>query len=208
MTDQTDGLVAHPDGHVRCWWCGEDPDYLAYHDQEWGVPVHDDVRLYEKLCLEGFQAGLSWLTILRKRDGFRRAFHGFDPVAVAALGASDVTRLLEDRAIVRNRAKIDATIANARALLALHEAGATLSGLVWAHQPSTTPRPPRRMADVPAATTGSAQLSAALKARGFRFVGPTTCYALMQAMGVVNDHLVGCWTRDAAGGEAAARARP
>ena len=201
-------MVVGPDGLARCPWPGADPDYVTYHDDEWARPTRSEQALFEKLCLEAFQAGLSWLTILRKRDGFRRAFHGFDPVAVAALGASDVTRLLEDRAIVRNRAKIDATIANARALLALHEAGATLSGLVWAHQPSTTPRPPRRMADVPAATTGSAQLSAALKARGFRFVGPTTCYALMQAMGVVNDHLVGCWTRDAAGGEAAARARP
>lgn len=189
-------LVTGPDGRVRCGWAGPDPDYLRYHDQEWGQPVRDEVRLFEKLCLEGFQSGLSWLTILRKRDGFRAAFAGFDPERVAAFGPADVDRLLADAGIVRNRAKIEATIGNARALLALE--GTSLADLIWSAQPP--PRPaPAAFADVPASTPESAALSKELKRRGFRFVGPTTLYALMQACGVVDDHLAACWVRHAGG---------
>jgi len=184
-------LVTGPDGRVRCGWAGPDPDYLRYHDDEWGRPVRDEVGLFEKLCLEGFQSGLSWLTILRKREGFRAAFAGFDPERVAAFGPADVDRLLADAGIVRNRAKIEATIGNARALLAMD---GTLADLVWAAAPP--PRPaPVTFADVPASTPESAALSKELKRRGFRFVGPTTLYALMQACGVVDDHLAGCWRR-------------
>ncbi len=194
MTDQTDGLVAHPDGHVRCWWCGEDPDYLAYHDQEWGVPVHDDVRLYEKLCLEGFQAGLSWLTILRKRPAFRAAFAGFDPEVVAGFGDDEVARLLGDAGIVRHRGKIEAVIANARAYLRLVEGEGSLDGFVWAYAEPDAPAP-RSPADVRATSPASVALSRELKRRGWRFVGPTTVYAFMQSMGLVDDHLVGCGWR-------------
>ena len=188
------GLLRHPDGRVRCWWCGRDPDYLVYHDTEWGVPVRDDRAVFEKLCLEGFQAGLSWLTILRKRAAFRAAFAGFDPAIVADFGDAEVARLLADPGIVRNGAKIEATVANARAFLRLSEAGERLGDLVWSFQPTSTSRP-RRRDDVPATTRESVALSHALKARGFRFVGPTTCYATMQALGLVDDHLEGCWRR-------------
>lgn len=191
-----DALVIGPEGLPRCPWPGDDPEYLAYHDEEWGRPVRDEQALFEKLCLEAFQAGLSWLTILRKREGFRRAFRGFDPDAVAAFDSDDVAGLLGDEAIVRNRAKIDATVANARALLELHRSDTTLSGLIWGHAPADRGDPPRHLSDVPATTPESSRLSKALKAQGFRFVGPTSCYALMQAMGVVNDHLVGCWARE------------
>jgi DNA-3-methyladenine glycosylase I len=185
------GVVTGADGRARCPWPGTLPDYVAYHDDEWGRPVHDEVRLFEKLCLEGFQAGLSWLTILRKRAAFRRAFAGFEPAAVAAFGEDDVARLLGDAGIVRSRRKIEATIANARALGAMD---GTLRDLVWGLAPGPGP-PPEVMADVPAVTPASTELAGRLRAAGFRMVGPTTAYALMQACGVVNDHLAGCFAR-------------
>jgi DNA-3-methyladenine glycosylase I len=180
---------------ARCFGEGN-PLYEAYHDEEWGRPVTDERGLYERLCLEGFQAGLSWLTILRKRDNFRAAFAGFDPEAVAAFGDRDIERLMGDSGIVRNRLKIEATIANARAVVALHEAGASLVDTFWAHRPAARPAPPA-WGEVPAQTPESKALSRALKAHGFRFVGPTTVYAGMQACGLVNDHLAGCPARAA-----------
>ena len=186
-------LVEGSDGRLRCPWAGSQPDYLAYHDLEWGRPVHDELRLFEKLCLEGFQAGLSWYTILRKRDAFRRAFAGFEPARVAAFGEADVDRLLADAGIVRSRRKIEATIANARALLALGDT--TLERLVWTHAPARH-RAPRRSGQVPASIPESTALAVELKRRGFRMVGATSVYAMMQACGVVNDHLAGCFVRD------------
>jgi DNA-3-methyladenine glycosylase I len=178
----------------RCWTTA-DPAYVAYHDEEWGRPVTDERGLYERLCLEGFQSGLSWLTILRKRPAFRAAFAGFEPEAVAEFGPHDVERLLGDAGIVRHRGKIEAAIANARATLALREAGTPLPRLVWSHRPANG-RAPRAPADWQASTPESAALSKALRAAGFRFVGPTTVYATMQACGVVNDHLADCFVRD------------
>ena len=171
----------------RCWWCGDDPLYVAYHDEEWGRPVHDDRALFEKLCLEGFQAGLSWLTILRKRVNFRAAFAGFEPEQVAAFTDDDVDRLMDDAGIVRNRAKILATITNARAMQGLE----SLSDLVWSFAPAPGPAP-TGPAEIPTETAESRALSKELKRRGFRFVGPTTCYAFMQSMGLVNDHVANC----------------
>jgi DNA-3-methyladenine glycosylase I len=188
-----------PDRLARCSWCLGAPDYLAYHDEEWGRPVVDDTRLLEKLCLEGFQAGLSWLTILRKREAFRRALAGFDRVALARFGARDVTRLLGDATIVRHRGKIEAAIANARAACQVAEAEGSLAALVWRFEPSPASRPRRLTGRVLARLTEtreSVALSRELKRRGFRFVGPTTAYAFMQAMGLVNDHLEGCHVRD------------
>jgi DNA-3-methyladenine glycosylase I len=182
-----------PDGLARCPWGASAPDYIAYHDEEWGRPVHDDRGLYERLCLEAFQSGLSWLTILRKRPGFRRAFDDFVPEKVAAYGPADVERLLADASIVRNRRKIDATIANARAALDLPGG---LAGLVWKYADPAAPAP-ETLADVPATTPGSKALAKELKGHGFRHVGPTTVYALMQACGLVDDHLVGCHRRGA-----------
>jgi DNA-3-methyladenine glycosylase I len=187
-----DDLFRGPDGRLRCAWGAQPAEYVVYHDLEWGRPVHDEVRLFEKLCLEGFQAGLSWLTILRKREAFRRAFAGFQPAEVAAFGEADVARLLQDASIIRSRAKIEATIANGRAMLALGET--TLGELVWAHAPRPRPAPASRSA-LPASTPESAALARELKRRGFRFVGATTVYALMQACGVVNDHLAHCFIR-------------
>jgi DNA-3-methyladenine glycosylase I len=189
----------------RCWESA-DPLYAAYHDEEWGRPVLDERGLYERLCLEGFQSGLSWLTILRKRENFRAAFAGFDPEAVARFGEADVERLLGDAGIVRHRGKIEATIANARGTFALREAGTPLHELVWAHAPASRPAP-LGFADMPATTEESTLLSKRLKHAGFRFVGPTTVYAAMQACGVVNDHLADCWVRDDVERERAA-ARP
>lgn len=181
------------DGSVpRCWWCGDDPLYVAYHDEEWGRPTTDELELFELLCLEGAQAGLAWITILRKRDTYRRAFDGFDPERVAAYGEADVARLLGDAGIVRNRAKVGATIGNAKALLAMHAAGETLSDLVWSHRPAAHARP-TSPADVPVSTPEAVALSKALKGRGFRFVGPTIAYAYLQAAGVVDDHLASCF---------------
>jgi DNA-3-methyladenine glycosylase I len=179
------------DGVARCAWGNSAPDYAVYHDEEWGVPLRDDVALFERLSLEAFQSGLSWLTILRKREGFRRAFAGFVPERVAAFDDADVARLLADAAIVRNRAKILATIANARAVA---ELDVSLGELLWsfAPEPGTRPRP-ATMADVPATTPESVAMAKALKKRGFVFVGPTTCYALMQATGMVDDHVRGCF---------------
>ena len=179
------------DTRTRCFGTG-DPLYERYHDQEWGRPVHGDGPLFERLVLEGFQAGLSWITVLRKREAFRAAFAGFDAQVMAAFDDDDVARLMADATIVRNRAKIVAAIGNARALLAMQAAGESLDDLVWSHAPAEHPRP-RSWADLPTTTPQSHALSRALKARGFRFVGPTTTYASMQACGLVDDHLVGCW---------------
>jgi DNA-3-methyladenine glycosylase I len=188
-----------PDGRLRCPWAVSTTDYILYHDEEWGRPVHGDSALYERFTLEGFQSGLSWLTILRKRPGFRRAFAGFDPATVARFDEADVERLLTDPSIVRNRAKIHAAITNARALLQLQEVEGddALHRLVWSFAPDRGGRPaPRTLADVPAITAESTALAKALKKRGFVFVGPTTAYATMQAAGLVNDHLADCVARD------------
>lgn len=174
----------------RCFG-GTDPLYAAYHDEEWAVPVHDEHALYERISLEAFQSGLSWITVLRKRPAFRAAFAGFDPEVVAGYGEDDVARLLADEGIIRNRAKIEATIANAGALLDLHASGRTLDELLWSHAPEPRPRP-RTWAEVPGRTAQSATLATELKRLGFRFVGPTTAYAAMQACGVVDDHLADC----------------
>jgi DNA-3-methyladenine glycosylase I len=179
---------------IRCW-DSTDPVYDAYHDEEWGRPVRDERGLYERLCLEGFQSGLSWLTILRKREGFRAAFEGFDPDRVARFGERDVERLLADASIVRHRGKIEAAIANARATVALRES-TPLHELFWSFAPESHGAP-RAQGDWHAATAESAALAKELRRHGFRFVGPTTVYAAMQACGVVNDHLVDCWVRDA-----------
>ena len=178
----------------RCF--GADVDiYRDYHDREWGRPVTDEAALLEKLCLEGFQSGLSWLTILRKREAFRRAFAGFEPEVVARYGPKEIRRLLGDASIVRNRAKIEATIANARATVALWESGTTLAEIVWRHRPE--PRPAlRSFADLQAETPESRALAKELRRAGFRFVGPTTVYATMQACGLVNDHLADCFVRE------------
>ena len=167
----------------------------AYHDEEWGRPVRDEARLLEKACLEGFQSGLSWDTILRKRPAFRAAFADFDAEVVAGYGNADVERLMQDAAIVRNRRKIEATIANARAVVEMRARGDSLTELIWAHAPPPAPAP-QSFAQVAASTPESAALARELKRRGFRFVGPTTVYALMQAVGVVNDHLAACWVRE------------
>jgi len=179
----------------RCW-STIDELYLAYHDEEWGRPVTDERGLLERLCLEGFQSGLSWLTILRKRENFRAAFAGFDPESVARFGARDVTRLLKDAGIVRHRGKIEAAIANARGTLTLAEAGTSLEELVWRHRPQRRRAAPKSFKDLAATTPESAALSKELKRAGFRFVGPTTVYAAMQACGVVNDHLATCFVRN------------
>jgi DNA-3-methyladenine glycosylase I len=183
-----------PDGKLRCPWGLSAPEYLAYHDEEWGRPVHGDQVIFERLSLEAFQSGLSWLTILRKRGNFRKAFAGFDPAAVAAFGPDDVQRLLSDQGIVRNRAKINAVITNARAALTLP---AGLSDLVWSFaDTSAAPPAPRTLADVPAQTPASKRLAAELRKNGFTFTGPVTAYATMQACGLVNDHLADCFARN------------
>jgi DNA-3-methyladenine glycosylase I len=201
------GLVPGPDGKPRCFWAGKAPEYVDYHDREWGFPVTDDRRLFEKLCLEGFQSGLSWLVILRKREAFRRAFANFEPAALARFGARDVRRLLADASIIRHRGKIESAIHNAgRALELIAERG-SLAAYVWSFEPAARDRP-RRL--TPAAlramtqTPASVALSKDLRRRGWTFVGPTTAYAFMQAMGLVDDHLEGCAVRPAA--EAARRA--
>ncbi|MFE2425205.1 DNA-3-methyladenine glycosylase I [Streptomyces sp. NPDC059373] len=191
------GAVAGPDGLLRCPWGLSTEDYVAYHDTEWGRPVHGEDALFERVCLEAFQSGLSWITILRRREGFRKAFHGFEPDEVAAFTDTDRERLLADAGIIRNRAKIDATIANARALQALREAyDGGLDALIWSYAPDPATRPvPRTLDDIPAVSPESTALAKDLKKRGFRFVGPTTAYALMQACGLVNDHLADCHAR-------------
>jgi len=181
-------VVPGPDGRLRCPWALSSALYVDYHDTEWGAPVTDTAGLYERLTLEAFQSGLAWITILRKRDAFRRAFAAFDPVAVAAFTEGDVDRLLADPGIVRNRRKIEATIANARVVADL---GPAFADLVLSFTPPPRPRP-AALSDVPARTPESAALARALQAEGIRFVGPTTAYALMQAVGMVDDHLAGC----------------
>ena len=201
-------LVVGDDGRARCPWAAGSPEYREYHDDEWGRPVVDDDALYERLCLEGFQSGLSWLTILRKREGFRAAFAGFDPSAVAAFGPAEVDRLLADAAIVRHRGKIEAAIANARATLAVIEAEGSLGALVWRFEPDPPSAAPVGLADIPATTPASVALARELRRRGFRFVGPTTVYATMQAVGLVDDHLDGCHARPAVETARAALVRP
>ncbi len=198
MEVPSDGLVLGSDRRKRCFWGASTEDYQRYHDDEWGNPVSSDVRLFEKLCLEGFQSGLSWLTILRKRDNFRAGFAGFDPEKVAKFGAGDVTRLLGDAGIIRHRGKIESTINNARRALEVIDQHGSLAGYLWQFEPKPSERPKamtwaalRAMTQVPS----SLALSKDLKKRGWSFVGPTTMYALMQAMGMVNDHVEGCHAR-------------
>jgi DNA-3-methyladenine glycosylase I len=200
-------LVVGTDRSVCCAWAVSAPEYLAYHDDEWGRPVLDDDRLYEKLCLEGFQSGLSWLTILRKRDAFRRAFAGFDAERVARFTARDVERLLRDAAIVRHRGKIEATIMNARATLTVQDDTGSLAALIWSFEPSRR-LAPKRFGDLSSTTVESTALSKELIRRGFRFVGPTTVYSTMQACGIVNDHLTRCAARPRCERERRALVRP
>ncbi len=183
--------VLGDDGKRRCWWGAEGPEYRPYHDEEWGFGVADDHRLFEKICLEGFQAGLSWLTILRKRDNFREAFSGFDPTVVAGFGEDHVRALLANQGIVRHQGKIRSTINNATRALALTEEFGSLAAFFWRHAELDRPA----LAEPPATTSASVALSKDLKRRGWTFVGPTTIYAFMQAMGLVNDHLDGCHAR-------------
>ncbi len=191
------GTIPGPDGRPRCPWGLSTEDYVAYHDTEWGRPVHGDDALYERLCLEAFQSGLSWITILRRREGFRRAFADFEIAAVAEFTDADKERLLGDTGIIRNRLKIEATVANAQALAGW--APGELDALIWSYAPDAATRPaPRTLADVPAVTDESTALSKALKKRGLRFIGPTTAYALMQACGLVDDHLADCVARGGA----------
>ncbi|MFF4421337.1 DNA-3-methyladenine glycosylase I [Streptomyces sp. NPDC001549] len=190
------GSVAGADGLLRCPWGLSTPDYVVYHDTEWGRPVHGDDALYERLCLEAFQSGLSWITILRRREGFRKAFADFSIAAVAEFDDRDAERLLADEGIIRNRAKIEATLANAK-VLAGWEPG-ELDTLIWSHAPGEAGPAPLTVTEVPAVTPESTTLAKALKKAGIRFVGPTTAYALMQACGLVNDHLADCVSRDPA----------
>ena len=183
----SDALVEGADGRLRCFWAGSAPEYIAYHDDEWGRPVTTDQGLYERMTLEAFQSGLAWITILRKREGFRAAFAGFDIDAVAAFGEQDVARLMADVGIVRNRAKIDAAINNARSAL-----DGSLAELIWSFAPDPRPPRPRHRGEGQATTPESVALAKALKKAGFRFVGPTTAYAMMQACGLVDDHFEGC----------------
>ncbi len=194
--EATPDVVRGADGVRRCWWPGAHDDYLAYHDDEWGRPVDDDARLFEKLCLEGFQSGLSWLTILRKRARFREVFAGFDVDRVARFGPRQVDRLLGDAGIVRHRGKIEAAIENAKRARELRREAGSLGAYFWSFEPPAG-RGPRSRAEVPARTDASTRLARDLKRRGFRFFGPTTAYAFMQAMGMVNDHLAGCHARRA-----------
>lgn len=208
---EVEGLFTAPDHRARCWWCQQDSDYRAYHDHEWGRPVVDDTRLFEKICLEGFQSGLSWLTILRKRDNFRTAFRGFAPEAVSRFGSRDLERLLADSGIVRHRGKIEATINNAARALELRREFGTLAAYFWQFEPDPAARPPvidHAAVGRLASTAESKRLSADLRRRGWKFVGPTTAYAFMQAMGLVNNHLEGCWVRDQALAERARLERP
>ncbi len=185
------------DGIARCWWCGDDPLYVEYHDTEWGVPVHGDHEMFERLVLEAFQSGLSWITILRRREGFRAAFANFDPHVIAGFGPADRARLMADPGIIRNNAKIDATIHNAAIVATMMdtEPGA-LDQLIWSHAPTTPRSTIREIGDLPATTSESTALATALKKRGLKFVGPTTAYAHMQAVGVVNDHVDGCASKE------------
>ncbi|MAE51435.1 MAG: DNA-3-methyladenine glycosylase I [Micavibrio sp.] len=184
-------LITGKDGKRRCWWCGDDDVYVRYHDKEWGRPVHDDVRLFEKICLEGFQAGLSWITILRKRENFRSAFDGFDFWKVAQFDECDVARLMNDTGIIRHKGKIEATINNATRAMEMTEEFGALHVYFWRYEPKRHSRPESRK-DVVAYNDVAQAMSKDLKRRGWKFVGPTTCYSFMQAMGMVNDHIDGC----------------
>lgn len=184
-------LHTGPDGRARCAWVGDDAEYRRYHDEEWGTPLHGDRALFEKMSLEGFQAGLSWITILRKRPRFREVFAGFHPEAVSEFGEAEIEALMADAGIIRNRAKIEATIGNAR--LVREMADGELDALMWSFAPPASGIRPASMAEVPAVTSESTAMSKELRRRGFRFVGPTTMYALMQSAGMVDDHLEGCW---------------
>ena len=196
----TKALIIGEDLKTRCFWCGDDEQYVAYHDLQWARPVTDDVALYEKICLEGFQAGLSWLTILRKRESFRDAFRGFNPEIVAKFNQRDVARLMKDESIVRHRGKIEATIQNAKSTLELQKEFGSLAVFIWSFRPgsktASTNKPPKRLSDIQASSHESESLSKALRQRGFKFVGPTTMYAAMQSLGLVNDHFDGCFVRD------------
>ncbi len=206
-----DGLVRGADGEARCWWAGDDALYRRYHDEEWGRPVADDRRLFEKLCLEGFQSGLAWITILRKRENFRRAFAGFDPEAIVRFDEQDMDRLLSDAGIVRHRGKIEAVLTNARRCLDLIEKEGSLARFVWRFEPDEASRP-ARMTKAALCALGSSKesnaLSKELRKRGWAFVGPTTAYAFMQSMGLVNDHVEGCGVREAVEAERARFVRP
>ncbi|MCD8497491.1 MAG: DNA-3-methyladenine glycosylase I [Alphaproteobacteria bacterium] len=188
-------LIKGTDNRERCWWCGDDPLYMRYHDEEWGYPVHDNIRLFEKICLEGFQSGLSWITILRKRENFRKAFDGFDYKKIARYGAQDVERLVQDAGIIRHRGKIEATINNAARAIEMEKEHGSLDAYFWGWQPERLNGMNGRN-DIPSETDISKALSKDLKKRGWKFVGPTTCYAFMQAMGLVNDHIKGCHVLD------------
>lgn len=205
------GLIEGPDGRLRCFWHGNLPDYLAYHDHEWGRPVVDDFRLFEKICLEGFQSGLSWLTILRKRENFRAAFAGFDFYRIARFTEEDVERLLQDKGIVRHGGKIRSVINNAQRAIELCDEEGSLANYFWRHEPGIEDRPSSIDLGTLRAlskTEVSARISKDLKKRGWTFVGPTTVYAFMQAMGLVNDHLHGCCVRDEVEAERASLKRP
>jgi DNA-3-methyladenine glycosylase I len=193
VSAQEKGVEPGPDGRPRCWWCLGSDDYLAYHDEEWGRPLHGESELFERLTLEAFQSGLSWLTILRKRENFRRAFDHFEVEKVAEYGDADIARLLSDAGIVRNRRKIEAAVTNAKAAREMHANDKTLDELIWSFAPDPNSRPvPKTLADLEPTTPESKGLAKELKRRGFVFVGPTTLYATMEAIGVVNDHLAGC----------------
>jgi len=185
--------LLHADGRYRCAWCGTDPLYVQYHDREWGVPLRDDDRLFEMLCLEGAQAGLSWITVLRKREHYRRVFDGFDAQKMARYTPRKQAALLQDPGIVRNQLKVRGFVTNARAYLELRESGQRLADLVWAYRPSGRRRRPRYLGEIPASTPESDALGKELKRRGFTFVGSTICYAFMQAVGIVDDHLLRCF---------------
>ena len=211
MTENETGAMVGSDGVARCWWHGGLEDYTAYHDNEWGRPMGDDVRLFEKICLEGFQAGLSWLTILRKRENFRNGFAGFDFEKVALFEPSDVERLLTDTGIVRHRGKIESTINNAKRALELRDEFGSLAAYFWQFEPGPDDRPERVTREAVNAmgkTEVSTKVSKDLKKRGWSFVGPTTVYAFMQAMGLVNDHIEGCAFRDVVERERLAFERP
>lgn len=204
---EKDGLQHSKDGKTRCWWPSDLPDYESYHDNEWGNPIVDDTRLFEKICLEGFQSGLSWLTILRKREGFRNAFAGFDIKKVALFDDDDVERLVLDAGIVRHRGKIKSTINNANRALEMQKEFGSLAAYFWRHEP-TEREPFKKISDVPGFTDISTAISKDLKKRGWSFVGPTTVYAFMQAMGLVNDHMVGCFCRETVEAKRKALVRP
>lgn len=189
--NETIGLITDEQNNTRCWWCGGDPLYVHYHDKEWGKPVTDDFRLFEKICLEGFQAGLSWITILRKRENFRAAFYDFDFNKVATFGEKEIEELLQNEGIIRHRGKIEATINNAQRAQEMVEKEGSLSAYFWSYKPESHAQPQSKK-EIAGSTEISKALSKDLKKRGWKFVGPTTCYAFMQAMGLVNDHIKGC----------------